>query len=121
MIKRKNATGSHAKQKNKKSIVGSSEKPRLTVYRSLNHIYAQIIDDSSGKTLVSGSTLSKDISEELKTLKGKIAKSKAVGSLVAKKALNQKIKSVIFDRNGYRYHGRVQAVADGAREGGLKF
>jgi large subunit ribosomal protein L18 len=121
MIKRKNSTGSHAKQKNRKKIYGSSDRPRLIVYRSLNHIYAQIIDDTAGKTLVSGSTLSKDLSEELKKLKGKIAKSKAVGSLIAKKALDQKITSVVFDRNGYRYHGRVQAVADGAREGGLKF
>ncbi|HVO73962.1 MAG TPA: 50S ribosomal protein L18 [Ignavibacteriaceae bacterium] len=121
MIKRNNATSSHTKQKKRKTIVGSSEKPRLTIYRSLNHIYAQIIDDSSGKTLVSGSTLSKDIAEELKALKGKIAKGKAVGNLVAKKALDQKIKTVVFDRNGYRYHGRVQAVADGAREAGLKF
>jgi large subunit ribosomal protein L18 len=121
MIKRKNSTGSHAKQKTRKKVYGSPEKPRLTIYRSLNHIYAQIIDDAAGKTLVSGSTLSKDLSEEIKKLKGKIAKSKAVGSLVAKKALDQKITSVVFDRNGYRYHGRVQAVADGAREGGLKF
>ena len=118
---KKKTSRDRAKIKIRKKIFGTPEKPRLSVYRSLDNIYAQIIDDSAGKTLVSGSTLSKDIAEELKTLKGKIAKSKAVGNLVAKKALDQKIKSVVFDRNGYRYHGRVQAVADGAREGGLKF
>jgi len=121
MIKRKNSTGSHAKQKSRKNVFGSSERPRFTVYRSLNHIYAQIIDDSAGKTLVSGSTLSKDLSEDLKKLKGKIAKSKALGTFVARKAIDQKISTVVFDRNGFRYHGRVRAVADGAREGGLKF
>lgn len=95
--------------------------PRLSVYRSLNQIYAQIIDDSTGNTLVAASSLSKELAEELKNTKGKISKGKLVGSLVAKKALEKKITNVVFDRNGYRYHGRIQAVAEGAREAGLKF
>ena len=100
---------------------GTTGKPRFTVYRSLNNIYVQIIDDSTGKTLVSASSVAKDVKEELKNVKGKTARSKVIGTVAAKKALEQKISTVVFDRNGYRYHGRIQAVADGAREGGLKF
>jgi large subunit ribosomal protein L18 len=110
-----------AKIKIRKKISGTSEKPRLTVYRSLNNIYAQLIDDSTGKTLVSVSTLSKELANELKSSKGKIERGKFVGNLLAKKAVEKNITAVLFDRNGYRYHGRVQAVANGAREGGLKF
>jgi len=110
-----------AKVKIRKKMSGTSEKPRLTVYRSLNNIYAQLIDDSTGKTLVSASTLSKELASELKSSKGKIERGKFVGSLLAKKAAEKNITAVLFDRNGYRYHGRVQAVANGAREGGLKF
>jgi large subunit ribosomal protein L18 len=121
MIKKNKNSRTRSKTRIKKRIVGTSGKPRLTVYRSLNQIYAQIIDDSSGKTLVAASSLSKEIFNDISSAKGKINKSKLVGSLVAKKAVEQKITSVVFDRNGYRYHGRVQAVADGAREAGLKF
>jgi large subunit ribosomal protein L18 len=121
MIKRNENSRLRSKTKIRKKMSGTIEKPRLTVYRSLNNIYVQIIDDTSGKTLVSASSLSKDVKEELKNAKGKTAKSKVIGTVVAKKALEQKISTVVFDRNGYRYHGRVQAVADGAREGGLKF
>lgn len=110
-----------AKIKIRKKISGTTEKPRLTVYRSLNNIYAQLIDDSTGKTLVSASTLSKDLESDLKSSKGKIARGKLVGNLLAKKAAEKNITTALFDRNGYRYHGRVQAVAVGAREGGLKF
>jgi len=110
-----------SKIKIRKRLSGTAESPRLTVYRSLSNVYAQVIDDTAGKTLVSASSLSKEIAEDLKTAKGKIAKSKLVGKLVAKKALEAKVTSVVFDRNGYRYHGRIQAIADGAREGGLKF
>ena len=110
-----------AKVKIRRKISGTSEKPRLTVYRSLNNIYAQLIDDSTGKTLVSASTLSKELAGDLKSSKGKIERGKLVGSLLAKKAAEKNITAVLFDRNGYRYHGRVQAVANGAREGGLKF
>jgi large subunit ribosomal protein L18 len=121
MIKSKNNSRLRAKIKIRKKISGIPEKPRLTVYRSLNNIYVQIIDDSSGITLTAASTLSKELHDEIKNAKGKTEKGKAVGKLIAKKALEKKISSVIFDRNGYRYHGRVQAVAEGAREGGLKF
>jgi large subunit ribosomal protein L18 len=121
MIKRKKEPRLRSKIKIKKKMAFSPGKPRLSIYRSLNNIYAQIIDDSSGKTLVSASTLSKDIKEEVKSQKGKIVKSKLIGNLLARKALEQNISEVVFDRNGFRYHGRVQALAEGAREGGLKF
>lgn len=105
----------------RKNLFGTSEKPRLSVFKSLNHIYAQVIDDSQSKTLASASTLSKEIVDELTNAKSKIEKSKIVGNLVAKLAIDQKIEKVVFDRGPNRYHGRVQAVADGARDGGLKF
>jgi large subunit ribosomal protein L18 len=102
----------------RKRLSGSSVRPRLSVYRSNKGIYAQIIDDVSGKTLVSASSLSKDFNAE----KGsKIDQSVAVGKLVAEKAIAAGIKDVVFDRNGYLYHGRVKSLADGAREGGLNF
>ncbi|MDR3668211.1 MAG: 50S ribosomal protein L18 [Ignavibacteriaceae bacterium] len=121
MIKRNNNSRLRSKLKTRKKIFGEPERPRLTVYRSLDNVYAQVIDDRSGKTLAAASSLSKELTESLKNTKGKLAKSKLVGNLVAKKALDQNILSVVFDRNGYRYHGRIQALADGAREGGLKF
>jgi len=90
----------------------------LAIYRSLNHIYAQVIDDASGKTLAAASTLS----PELKGGKGKKRElAKEVGKLVAKKCQASQIQAVVFDRNGFNYHGRIAAVAEGAREGGLKF
>ena len=99
-------------------VFGETERPRLSVYRSLNHIYAQVIDDSSGKTIAAASTLS----PELKDGKGKKKElAKEVGKLVARKCQEAKIEAVVFDRNGFMYHGRVAAVAEGAREGGLKF
>ena len=102
----------------RKRVEGLPERPRLSVYRSLNHIYAQVIDDISGKTLAAASTLS----PELKDAKGKKKDvAKQVGELVAKKCQEQKIAAVVFDRNGFMYHGRVAAVAEGARKGGLKF
>ena len=102
----------------RKKVEGSVERPRLSVYRSLNHIYAQVIDDASGKTLAAASTLS----PELKDGKGKKRElAKEVGKLVAKKCQEAQIAAVVFDRNGFMYHGRIAAVAEGAREGGLKF
>ena len=101
-------------------LAGTTERPRLTVYRSLRHVYAQIVDDSAGKTLLAVSDLSKELREQLKDTKGQIAMGKMVGQMAAKKALALKITQVVFDRNGYRYHGVVKAMADGAREGGLK-
>ncbi len=121
MIERNANSRLRSKTKIRKYISGTPEKPRLSVFRSLNNVYAQIIDDTTGTTLTSASSLSKELAEDIKKAKGKIAKSKVVGSLVAKKALEKNITTVVFDRNGYRYHGRIQAIADGAREGGLKF
>ncbi|MDH4070970.1 MAG: 50S ribosomal protein L18 [Ignavibacteria bacterium] len=102
-------------------ITGTPEKPRLAVFRSLKHVYVQLIDDSSGKTLLSVSDLSKEFKEEFKDVKGQIEKGKKVGLVAARKALEKDVKNVVFDRGGYLYHGAVKAVADGAREGGLRF
>ncbi|MDL1955970.1 MAG: 50S ribosomal protein L18 [Candidatus Desulfofervidus auxilii] len=109
------------KRRIRKKIFGTSERPRLCVYRSLKHMYAQIIDDTKGITLVAASTLDPEIRDKVKELKGKIAKAEVVGKLIAKRALEKGIKKVVFDRNGFLYHGRVKAVAEGAREGGLDF
>ena len=121
MIKRENNSRHRSKIRIRKKISGTPEKPRLSVYRSLNNIYGQVIDDSTGKTLTSASSLSKEIAEEIKSAKGKTARSKLVGKLIAQKAVEQSISNVVFDRNGFKYHGRIKAFADGAREGGLKF
>jgi len=98
-------------------ISGTAECPRLNVFRSLNHIYAQLIDDVSGKTLASVSTVEKDFKE----YGGNKAAAREVGKLLAKRAAEKNITEVVFDRGGYVYHGRVQELAEGAREGGLKF
>jgi large subunit ribosomal protein L18 len=102
-------------------LTGTAARPRLTVFRSLRNVYAQIVDDSTGTTLVSVSNLSKESREQFKELKGQMAKAKLVGKLAAQKAREKSITSVVFDRNGYLYHGVVKAMADGAREGGLTF
>ncbi len=101
-------------------VEGTASRPRLCVFRSLDHIYAQIIDDSRGHTLATASTLDPEIKDEI-TGKVKTAKAELVGSLVAKRALTKGINQVVFDRGGYKYHGRVKALADAARHGGLKF
>ena len=101
-------------------IKGTAKTPRLSVYRSLNHIYAQIIDDVKGNTLVTASTLDKAIKDALSG-KDKKGQAYAVGELLAKKAKEKGIEAVVFDRGGYLYTGRVSNLADGAREGGLKF
>jgi len=105
----------------RKKISGTAQRPRLTIYRSGNHGYAQIVDDSSGKTLISVSTNGKDVRDQFKTLKTPMEKYKHLGELAAKRAIENNITTVVFDRNGYLYHGRVKALADGAREAGLKF
>ena len=102
-------------------ITGTPQRPRLTVFRSLRNVYAQIIDDTTGTTIISVSNLSKQDREQFRDLKGQAAKAKLVGKLAAQKAIEKKITQVVFDRNGYLYHGVVKAMADGAREGGLKF
>lgn len=104
----------------RKKVSGTTDRPRLSVHRSLNHIYAQIIDDSHSSTLVAASTLDKDLKSETGH-KGNVTMAKKVGELVAKKAVSKGIKKVVFDRSGYLYHGRVKALADGAREAGLEF
>lgn len=104
----------------RKKVFGTAERPRLNVFRSLKHIYAQIIDDERGVTLVSASTLSPELRGELKT-GGNVEAAAAVGRLVAQKALERGIKKVVFDRGGYLYHGRVKALAEAAREAGLEF
>jgi large subunit ribosomal protein L18 len=106
------------KKRIRAKIFGTKDKPRLSVFRSAKHIYAQLIDDEKNKTLVSASDL--ELKKSRKKLK-KIEKAKEVGKLIAKKAQNLKIEKVVFDRGGYKYHGRVKALAEGAREGGLKF
>ncbi|HDI51257.1 50S ribosomal protein L18 [candidate division KSB1 bacterium] len=111
------------KRRIRKKVSGTLERPRLTVYRSLKHIYAQLVDDVSGRTLTSVSDFSKDIRDEVAKVRsqGKIAVSVVVGKEIARRALEMNIQKVTFDRNGYLYHGRVKAVAEGAREGGLEF
>jgi large subunit ribosomal protein L18 len=104
----------------RKKTIGTAVKPRLNVFRSLNNIYAQIIDDSKGHTLIAASTLDAEIKTQFKCGGNKEA-AKFVGQLVAKRALENGIEAVIFDRGGYKYHGRVAMLADGAREAGLKF
>jgi large subunit ribosomal protein L18 len=103
------------------NISGTAERPRLTVFRSLRHVYAQVVDDSTGTTLFGVSDVSKEVVEQFKDVKGQVAIGKKVGQLLARKAVEKNIVQVVFDRNGFRYHGAVKAVAEGAREGGLKF
>ena len=105
----------------RKKVIGTSERPRLVVFRSLNNIYAHLIDDINNKTIFTVSSLSEEVVKELADKMHKTAKSKIVGKILAKKALENKINKVVFDRNGYLYHGRVKSLADGVREGGLKF
>ena len=104
----------------RRKVKGSTERPRLAIYRSLNHIYAQVIDDAKGETLASASSLEKDMRGNLKT-GANIEAAKAIGKLVAERAAAKGVKDVIFDRGGYLYHGRIKALADAGREGGLKF
>ena len=104
----------------RRKVRGSNERPRLSVYRSLHHIYAQVVSDESGNTLVTASTATPGLRDELKG-KRNVAAAKAVGKAVAQRCLEKGISEVVFDRNGFLYHGRVKALADAAREAGLKF
>ncbi len=104
----------------RKKVSGTAEKPRLSVFRSTNHIYAQIIDDVKGVTLVSASSLDSEIKSKTGA-GGNIEAAKQVGSLIAKRASEKKIGEIVFDRGGFIYHGRVKALAEAAREAGLKF
>ncbi len=104
----------------RKKVFGTPERPRLNVFRSLKHIYAQIIDDEKGVTLVSASTIDRELREKCQGLT-KTEQARLVGELVAKRALAKGITKVVFDRGGYKYHGRVKALAEAAREAGLDF
>ena len=108
------------KQSIRKRLEGSTERPRLSIFRTSSHMYAQIIDDTTGNTIVSASTLSKELKGKIKST-GNIDAAKKVGELLSKVAKKNKISTVAFDRNGFLYHGRVKALADAAREGGLEF
>jgi large subunit ribosomal protein L18 len=120
MIKSKNKNFARKKRhaRVRKNVFGTPEKPRLNVFRSLKNIYAQLIDDESGVTIVSASTKDKDINVEFGGNKDAAFE---VGKSIAKKALDKGIKDVVFDRGGYIYHGRIRRLAEGAREGGLEF
>ena len=122
MISKKSSNAQRIKRhlRVRKNISGTPNRPRLNVYRSLSNIYAQVIDDVAGKTLVSASSLDKEIKEKV-SYGGNKEAAKEVGLLVAKRALEAGIKAVVFDRGGYVYHGRVSELAEGAREGGLEF
>ena len=104
----------------RKNLKGTTERPRLNVFRSLSAIYAQVIDDQTGRTLLSASKVDRELREKMKGLK-KSEQAKLVGQTVAERAKNQGIQTVVFDRGGYRYIGRIKALADGAREAGLQF
>ena len=101
-------------------VSGTTERPRLSVFRSLNHIYAQVVNDVDGKTIAHASTLSKDVKPQADAVAKKEA-AKLVGKAIAAQLKAKGVTKVVFDRNGYMYHGRIQALADGAREGGLEF
>ena len=116
----KNVVRKRVHSRIRKKIQGTGERPRLNIFRSLNHIYAQIIDDVKGVTLVSASSLDKEIRAVNKT-GGNAAGAKSVGAEIAKRAKNKGIETVVYDRGGYNYHGRVKVLAEAAREAGLKF
>lgn len=108
-------------QRIRKNLHGTLERPRLAVYKSLHHIYAQIIDDLSGKTLISASTVEPEAKKKIKGSSGNTESAKVIGKLIAERALAQGVKQVVFDRGGHIFHGRVAALAEAAREGGLEF
>jgi large subunit ribosomal protein L18 len=109
------------KKRVRKKIHGSSERPRLCVFRSSKHIYAQIIDDTTGRTLTEASSLSKDLSKKVRKFGGNQKGAALVGAAISERALKSGIKKVIFDRNGFLFHGRVKALSEAAREFGLEF
>ncbi len=122
MLKKVNKNAKRMKRHSRarQKIQGTAERPRLNVFRSSNHIYAQVINDIDGITMVSASTLDKDLKGKLSSTQNKEA-AKLVGELVGKRAIDKGIEEVVFDRGGYIYHGRIKELADGAREAGLKF
>jgi large subunit ribosomal protein L18 len=119
-LKKKRASREKRHKRVRSRVVGSGERPRLNVFRSLDNIYAQVIDDVAGHTLASASTLDREIAKEVEG-KNKIESAKIVGQKLAERAKNAGISKIVFDRGGYQYHGRIAALAEGAREGGLEF
>ena len=118
--KDKNAVRKARHARSRRHLIGTSERPRLNVYRSLNHIYAQLVDDDTNAVLLTASTLDKEINGEIKVGYNKDA-ARAVGKKIAVQALSKGIDTVVFDRGGYKYHGRVKALAEAVRENGLTF
>ena len=108
------------KKRIRKKMVGTTERPRLCVFRSAKHIYAQLIDDSQGQTLVAASSMEKAVRDDSET-KNKVTAANTVGKIIGQRALEKGVNEVVFDRNGFLYHGRIKAVSEGAREAGLKF
>jgi large subunit ribosomal protein L18 len=108
------------KRRSRQQVRGTSERPRLAVYRSLRHLYAQVIDDEAGVTIASVSTLEKESAGDLSSTGGREA-AKRLGELIAERAKSRGVSSVVFDRSGFKYHGVIRAIADGAREAGLEF
>jgi large subunit ribosomal protein L18 len=120
MSKSRNEMRQRRHQRVRRKVSGTPERPRLNVFRSLDHIYAQIVDDVQGRTLVAASSVDKELRVELRSL-NKTEQAKRVGALLARRAQAAGVKQVIFDRGGYLYHGRVKALADASREAGLEF
>ncbi len=118
---KKQSTRLRTKKHIRKKLSGTPERPRLVVFKSSKHIYAQLVDDMNQKTITGVSSLTKDVKAEVAKTGSKTEAAKIIGKKIADIGKDKKVKSVVFDRNGYLYHGRIKAVADGAREGGLKF
>jgi large subunit ribosomal protein L18 len=119
-VKTKEAIRKRLHARIRKSLSGTTDRPRLAVFRSQSHIYAQVINDDEGRTLCAASSLDKELREKSKR-GSNVSSAKAVGSLIAARAKEKGVAAVVFDRGGFRYHGRIKALADAAREGGLKF
>ena len=119
-LKQKQAARANRHSRIRSHLAGTAQRPRLNVYRSLGNIYVQVIDDTVGHTLVSASTIDKEVAAKIEG-KSKVEAAKIVGQAVAERAKNAGITAVVFDRGGYQYHGRIAALAEGAREGGLQF
>ena len=116
----RNAHRQRVHRRVRQNVAGTPERPRLCVFRSINHIYVQVIDDREGRTLAAASSLDKEVRKQLKG-GGNVAAAKVVGKAIAERALAAGVTAVVFDRSGYKYHGRIKALADAARETGLKF
>ena len=116
----RNAHRQRVHRRVRQNVAGTPERPRLCVFRSINHIYVQVIDDREGRTLAAASSLDKEVRKQLKG-GGNVAAAKVVGKAIAERALAAGVTAVVFDRGGYKYHGRIKALADAARETGLKF